>query len=41
VPQADANGAPAFEYAADLVAHIKARYPHFGVGVAGFPKVIR
>jgi methylenetetrahydrofolate reductase (NADPH) len=38
VPQADANGAPSFEYAADLVAHIKARYPHFGVGVAGFPE---
>jgi methylenetetrahydrofolate reductase (NADPH) len=28
----------AFPYAADLVAHIKRRYPGFGVGVAGFPE---
>lgn len=27
-----------FEYAADLVAYIKARFPHMGIGVAGFPE---
>ncbi|MGI9255421.1 MAG: methylenetetrahydrofolate reductase [Salinispira sp.] len=27
-----------FSYAADLVAYIKSHYPHFGVGVAGFPE---
>ncbi|AHC16537.1 methylenetetrahydrofolate reductase [Salinispira pacifica] len=27
-----------FTYAADLVAYIKRKYPHFGVGVAGFPE---
>lgn len=27
-----------FTYAADLVAFIKARHPHFGIGVAGFPE---
>ena len=27
-----------FTYAADLVAFIKAKFPHFGIGVAGFPE---
>jgi methylenetetrahydrofolate reductase (NADPH) len=27
-----------FHYAADLVAFIKEKYPHFGIGVAGFPE---
>ncbi len=27
-----------FEYAADLVSFIKNRYPHLGIGVAGFPE---
>lgn len=27
-----------FAYAADLVGYIKRKYPHFGVGVAGFPE---
>lgn len=29
---------PAFPYAADLVAFIKEHFPHFSVGVAGFPE---
>jgi len=29
---------PAFQFAADLVSHVKARHPHFGIGVAGFPE---
>lgn len=27
-----------FRYAADLVAYIKRHFPHFGIGVAGFPE---
>ncbi|MCS6992954.1 MAG: methylenetetrahydrofolate reductase [NAD(P)H] [Anaerolineales bacterium] len=27
-----------FRYAADLVAYIKKHFPHFGIGVAGFPE---
>ena len=27
-----------FAYAAELVAHIRIHYPHFGIGVAGFPE---
>ena len=34
----DGHGSPDFPYAADLVAHIRATYPHFSVGVAGFPE---
>ena len=32
------SNAGTFAHAADLVAYIKAAYPHFGVGVAGFPE---
>lgn len=35
---ADGEGSPDFPYAADLVAHIRTRYPHFSIGVAGFPE---
>lgn len=34
----DGEGSPDFPHAADLVAHIRARYPHFSIGVAGFPE---
>jgi len=32
------EGSPDFPYAADLVAYIRRRYPHFSIGVAGFPE---
>lgn len=32
------EGSPDFPYAADLVAYIRTRYPHFSIGVAGFPE---
>jgi methylenetetrahydrofolate reductase (NADPH) len=35
---ADGQGSPDFPHAIDLVSHIRARYPHFSIGVAGFPE---
>lgn len=32
------SGQGGFAHAVDLLAYIKTRYPHFGVGVAGFPE---
>lgn len=32
------EGSPDFPFAADLVAHIRKRFPHFSIGVAGFPE---
>ena len=32
------EGSSDFPYAADLVAYIRRRYPHFSIGVAGFPE---
>lgn len=32
------EGSPDFPYAADLVAHIRRRFPRFSIGVAGFPE---
>lgn len=32
------EGSPDFPHAVDLVAHIRRRYPHFSIGVAGFPE---
>jgi methylenetetrahydrofolate reductase (NADPH) len=29
---------PAFAFASDLVTHIRTNFPHFGIGVAGFPE---
>jgi len=34
----DGEGSRDFPYARDLVAHIRSRYPHFSIGVAGFPE---
>lgn len=34
----DGQGSIDFPYASDLVAHIRNRYPHFSIGVAGFPE---
>jgi len=34
----DGQGSPDFPHAIDLVSHIRARYPHFSIGVAGFPE---
>ncbi|NLN63630.1 MAG: methylenetetrahydrofolate reductase [NAD(P)H] [Myxococcales bacterium] len=38
VPKDQHAPRPAFQFAADLVAFIHARYPAFGIGVAGFPE---
>ncbi len=32
------EGSKDFSYAGDLVAYIRSRYPHFSIGVAGFPE---
>ena len=32
------QGSPDFPYAVDLITHIRRRYPHFSIGVAGFPE---
>ena len=34
----DGQGSPDFPYAVDLIAYIRRRYPHFSIGVAGFPE---
>ena len=34
----DGQGSPDFPHAIDLVAHIRRAYPHFSIGVAGFPE---
>jgi methylenetetrahydrofolate reductase (NADPH) len=34
----DGQGSPDFPHAIDLVRHIRERYPHFSIGVAGFPE---
>lgn len=34
----DGHGSPDFPHAADLVAFIRRRFPHFSIGVAGFPE---
>lgn len=34
----DGQGSPDFPHAIDLVSHIRVRYPHFSIGVAGFPE---
>ncbi|KGE71567.1 5,10-methylenetetrahydrofolate reductase [Spirochaeta lutea] len=38
VPMDRRTPGPSFEYAADLVSYIRRRFPHFGIGVAGFPE---
>ena len=35
---ADGEGSGDFPHATDLVAYIRKRYPHFSIGVAGFPE---
>ena len=34
----DGEGSTDFPYAADLVGYIRKKYPHFSIGVAGFPE---
>ncbi|MCG8478217.1 MAG: methylenetetrahydrofolate reductase [NAD(P)H] [Spirochaetales bacterium] len=34
----DGQGSPDFPYAVDLIAYIRRHYPHFSIGVAGFPE---
>ncbi|NCN05805.1 MAG: methylenetetrahydrofolate reductase [NAD(P)H] [Spirochaetales bacterium] len=38
VPLKGRNPSPSFEHAADLVAYIRTLFPHFSIGVAGFPE---
>jgi methylenetetrahydrofolate reductase (NADPH) len=38
VPLERRSHGPSFEHAADLVAYIRALFPHFSIGVAGFPE---
>ena len=38
VPLDRRSPGPSFEYAADLTAYIRKNFPHFSIGVAGFPE---